>query len=204
MKIAVLADEFAFAELSSAGEGKTEWIRVTSIDEVKVSSGFDAFFNMQSDAYKYQYHGLKLPVFINSVTHTLNKVSMPDHVLRINGWRGFVKLSKWELSGDIQSSHISVLHHLNKEFSIQPDVSGFISARIIAMIINEACFAKEQGVSTQEEIDIAMKLGTGYPAGPFEWLDTIGALQVFELLSALAETNPVYTPSALLTLKCEL
>ena len=42
------------------------------------------------------------------------------------------------------------------------------------MIINEAYFTWEAGTSTKEEIDIAMKLGTGYPYGPFEWGEKIG------------------------------
>ncbi len=43
------------------------------------------------------------------------------------------------------------------------DEPGFVSARIVAMIINEAYFTWEAGTSSKEEIDIAMKLGTGYP-----------------------------------------
>ena len=54
------------------------------------------------------------------------------------------------------------------------DEPGFVSARIVAMMINEAYFTWEAGTSTKEEIDIAMKLGTGYPYGPFEWGEKIG------------------------------
>jgi 3-hydroxyacyl-CoA dehydrogenase len=42
------------------------------------------------------------------------------------------------------------------------------------MIINEAYFALEDNVSTKAETDIAMKLGTNYPYGPFEWGQLIG------------------------------
>ena len=49
-----------------------------------------------------------------------------------------------------------------------PDIPGFISARVVSMIINEAYFALEEEVSSKEEIDTAMKLGTNYPYGPFD------------------------------------
>jgi 3-hydroxybutyryl-CoA dehydrogenase len=73
-----------------------------------------------------------------------------------------------------------------------------ITPRIIAMIINEAYFTLEQKVSTKEEIDLAMKLGTGYPLGPFEWSNRIGLTKVYSLLSRLNLMEPRYQPSALL------
>ena len=38
-----------------------------------------------------------------------------------------------------------------------------------------AYLALEEHVSTKEEINTAMKLGTNYPFGPFEWANAIGA-----------------------------
>ena len=66
------------------------------------------------------------------------------------------------------------------------------------MIINEAYFALEEGVSTKEEIDTAMKLGTNYPYGPFEWAKKIGLKNIFQLLDKLHKTNLRYEPAALL------
>jgi 3-hydroxybutyryl-CoA dehydrogenase len=60
------------------------------------------------------------------------------------------------------------------------------------MIINEAFFTWEAGTSTKEEIDIAMKLGTGYPFGPFEWGEKIGLARVADLLHRLSIEDPVY------------
>ncbi len=64
---------------------------------------------------------------------------------------------------------------------------GMITPRIIAMIINEAYFSLYHGISAREDIDRAMKWGTNYPWGPFEWCDRIGIRDVFETLQALAE-----------------
>jgi 3-hydroxybutyryl-CoA dehydrogenase len=66
-----------------------------------------------------------------------------------------------------------------------PDDPGFVTPRIISKIINEATLALQEGVSTKEEIDAAMKLGTSYPYGPFEWSDKIGNDKIQKLLLAL-------------------
>jgi 3-hydroxybutyryl-CoA dehydrogenase len=50
------------------------------------------------------------------------------------------------------------------------DVPGLVVARTIAMLINEAADAVQQGVCDEAGADAAMKLGVNYPAGPFEWL----------------------------------
>jgi 3-hydroxybutyryl-CoA dehydrogenase len=74
-----------------------------------------------------------------------------------------------------------------------------ISPKIISMIVNEAYFALGDDVSTKEEIDTAMKLGTNYPHGPFEWATIIGIENICSLLNVLSETNTDYTPAPLLT-----
>ena len=92
----------------------------------------------------------------------------------------------------------AILKALNKNVIPVPDQPGFISARIIAMIINEAYFAKSENVSTEKEIDVAMKLGTNYPYGPFEWASIIGIKNIYALLKILSETDSRYQPSHLI------
>ena len=79
-----------------------------------------------------------------------------------------------------------------------PDLPGFISARVVCMIINEAWFSLAEEVSTPGEIDTAMKLGTNYPMGPFEWGRVIGLERVYGLLDKLSKENTRYTPANLL------
>jgi 3-hydroxybutyryl-CoA dehydrogenase len=45
---------------------------------------------------------------------------------------------------------------------------GLIAGGILAMIVNDAWLVLGEGVSPKEEINIALKLGTNYPLGPFE------------------------------------
>ncbi len=79
-----------------------------------------------------------------------------------------------------------MLAHFGRRVEWLPDEPGFVTPRVISMIINEAYFAFAEGVSTPEEIDTAMKLGTNYPYGPIEWGNRIGLQNVVRLLKKLA------------------
>lgn len=65
------------------------------------------------------------------------------------------------------------------------DVPGLVVARTIAMLINEAADAVQQGVCDVDGADAAMKLGVNYPAGPFEWLAQWDSSSVVKLLDHL-------------------
>ena len=65
------------------------------------------------------------------------------------------------------------------------DAPGLVVARTIAMLINEAADAVQQGVCSEAGADAAMKLGVNYPRGPFEWLSLWSAREVIALLDAL-------------------
>jgi len=84
---------------------------------------------------------------------------------------------------------------LGWKYRLVPDIPGMISGRILAMIINEAYYTLQENVSTREEIDIAMKLGTNYPMGPFEWSEKIGLENIYDLLNKLGATDHRYIPA---------
>jgi 3-hydroxybutyryl-CoA dehydrogenase len=84
-----------------------------------------------------------------------------------------------------QSKLASICKALNTAFACAADKVGLVTPRIICMIINEAYYTVEEGTATREDIDLAMKLGTNYPYGPFEWCKRIGAKQVCDLLEAV-------------------
>jgi 3-hydroxybutyryl-CoA dehydrogenase len=73
--------------------------------------------------------------------------------------------------------------------------------RLLAQLINEACFAVEEGVAGRDDIDTAMRLGLNHPRGPFEWLERIGPDRVLATLNSLAEQHDParYRASTLLT-----
>ena len=63
---------------------------------------------------------------------------------------------------------------LGKTPVVAPDRPGFIVNRLLVPYMLDAIRALEEGVGTKEDIDAGMKLGCGYPMGPFELLDFVG------------------------------
>ena len=61
--------------------------------------------------------------------------------------------------------------------------------RVVAQLVNEACFAAEEGVAAPAEIDAAMRLGLNHPRGPFEWARELGTERVEVILDALHAEN---------------
>ncbi|KAJ3257768.1 hypothetical protein HDU77_002564 [Chytriomyces hyalinus] len=54
------------------------------------------------------------------------------------------------------------------------DTPGFIVNRLLVPYMLEAIRMVERGEASKEDVDIAMKLGAGYPMGPFELADYVG------------------------------
>lgn len=54
------------------------------------------------------------------------------------------------------------------------DTPGFIVNRLLIPYLNAAVRALEEGVASAEDIDEAVKLGLGYPMGPFTLMDYVG------------------------------
>jgi len=132
------------------------------------------------------------PIFVNSVIQPLSRID--NRFIRINGWPGFLDMPLLEAAAG-EESRQKAREIFGEYILFVNDVPGFVNPRIISMIINEAYYTLEAGTGNREEIDIAMKLGTGYPMGPFEWGEKIGLRNIHMLLSALGETNPLYVPA---------
>lgn len=66
------------------------------------------------------------------------------------------------------------------------DGAGLVVARVVACLANEAAFTAMEHVAAPRDIDLAMRLGTGYPRGPLEWCDLVGARDILATLDALA------------------
>lgn len=132
-------------------------------------------------------------VIINSVELTLAETD--SSFVRINAWPTFLKSSVIEASclneQDRQKAE-EVFSLFNKSLKWLPDEPGFVTPKIISMIINEAYIALKEGISTKGEIDTAMKLGTNYPYGPFDWADKIGLEKIGGLLEKLSRRKSRY------------
>jgi 3-hydroxybutyryl-CoA dehydrogenase len=74
---------------------------------------------------------------------------------------------------------------LQTDFVVVVDRVGLVTPRVICMIINEAFYTVQEGTASKKDIDIAMKLGTNYPLGPFEWAKKIGIENVYLVLDSV-------------------
>ncbi|KAJ3205370.1 hypothetical protein HDU67_008889 [Dinochytrium kinnereticum] len=54
------------------------------------------------------------------------------------------------------------------------DTPGFIVNRLLVPYMMEALRLVERGDASMQDVDTAMKLGAGYPMGPFELMDYVG------------------------------
>ncbi len=146
------------------------------------------------------YSSVHKPVLLGSVIQTLQElgVQAQQPVARFNHWPGFLNRSIVELSVHESQQHLfaSFFTQLSIAYYSTTDVPGFVSARTVSMIINEAYLTQQEKVSTEEEIDTAMQLGTGYPLGPFAWSRQIGLRRVAALLQKLATTDVRYKPAS--------
>jgi 3-hydroxybutyryl-CoA dehydrogenase len=67
-----------------------------------------------------------------------------------------------------------VCRALAKHAVVCSDRSGFVVNALLFPYLNDAVKMVEASYSTADDIDYAMKLGCGYPMGPFELLDVVG------------------------------
>lgn len=168
-------------------------IFIKSISEIENYAEYDAFFLLTdfSSAIAFKDHSGK-PVIINSVINTLESLKLPSNFSRINGWPGFLKRPIWEIASNSKAITEAVFKSLGWNILFVKDEPGLVGARVLGMIINEAYFALGENVSTINQIDLAMRSGTNYPLGPFEWQDKIGIQNIYMLLKKLSETNKRY------------
>ncbi|WP_027928350.1 3-hydroxyacyl-CoA dehydrogenase [Amycolatopsis benzoatilytica] len=77
------------------------------------------------------------------------------------------------------------------------DGAAPIAQRLLASIINTACYLADQELAAPADIDTAVRLGLGYPHGPLAWGDLIGPEKVLRILNGLqrATGDPRYRPS---------
>ena len=193
MKIVVCAPDELIHELNDV---KQHFITCSKEEVNDVQA--DLLLYLFEDGAGQEFQSAK-NILINSVADCLPDIGNQNKLLRMNGWPGFVQRSVWEVAGEINTDVAAAAALLGKKLLKCADQPGFVSARILAMIINEAWFAKEEDISSENEIDIAMKLGTGYPYGPFEWGNKIGLSRITGLLQALSIKNNIYTPAQTLS-----
>ena len=89
---------------------------------------------------------------------------------------------------------------LGKKVVLSRDQAGFVVNGLLTPYLMSAVRMLESGVATREDIDMAIKLGTNHPMGPFELADFIGLDTICEIGKVLYEEfkDPSAAPPPLL------
>ncbi len=80
----------------------------------------------------------------------------------------------FETDAAVEEAVIAFARSLGKTPIRTPDRTGFIVNRLLVPYILDAIRALEEGIGSIADIDQGMKLGCGYPMGPFTLLDLVG------------------------------
>lgn len=95
---------------------------------------------------------------------------------------------------------------IGKETVVVKDSPGFITNRIIPLVMNEGAKLLEEGLATMEDIDKIVKLSFNWPMGPFELCDLVGIDVGVDLLEGIYQQTgwERYKPTPLLKRMVEI
>jgi len=197
MTIAVLGDASTKSELQEKGfprDVSVIWTdSLSSLLMVEADCYFDLQFEMDKERTKRLTAAVGAPVFISAMNNTLEEIG-DSRLIRLNAWPGFLNrtVTEYACSDTSHEQAERIFKRLGWKTIRVADIPGFVTPRIVASIINEAYFALGEKVSGEEQIDLAMKMGTNYPYGPFEWARKIGLMKVLALLQSMHKINKRY------------
>lgn len=214
MNILVIGDGQQYAALVEKGGLNGHQVqRVSGLERMEEPGIYQLIIDLDFDEHTergaiYARHP-EVPVLAGIVKTSLSAV-MNEHafsygfnLIGCNWLPGFTAMPVTEVSVMDQEQRPrlqQIMQELGWEYEVVEDRVGMVTPRVVCMIINEAYLAAEEGTASREDINIAMKLGTNYPLGPFEWCERIGVKQVYAVLDAVykASGNERYKVSALL------
>lgn len=198
MKLLVVGTPADFAECRDKFGQVCDCLHLDSREEaVAVFRPDDVIFDFaiaDAAADIVTYARKPVTVFLNtclvtlSSLHYLAKDPVACTAFGFNGLRSMLNRQLFEVSISRQEDNaqlLEVCRRLNTPHVVVDDRVGLVTPRVICMIINEAYYTVQEGTATRADIDVAMKLGTNYPFGPFEWCKIIGVTNVYRLLCAL-------------------
>jgi 3-hydroxyacyl-CoA dehydrogenase len=107
-----------------------------------------------------------------------------------------------ETNYDVISQLQMLSQSLHKTSILVYDTPGFVANRIGISVFAEASSLLEKGIASVRDIDLAMRLGYGYPMGPFELGDLVGLDSRLRNMQALyaATQDERFKPPKLLEL----
>ncbi len=124
--------------------------------------------------------------------HFMNPVPLKNTVEVVRGLH---------TSEETLSRAAELLARLGKKGIVVLDQPGFVSNRVLMLMINEAIFVLQEGTADIEQIDEIFRSCFGHPMGPLQLADLIGLDSILNSLVALYEghLDPKFRPCPLLT-----
>lgn len=185
-----------------SGPKLTSWMRkanaaLSYVQDTKSHSNYEVFIDLDFDEHPErisEYASNKNTLFmLNTCLVTLEsalfQASLPYDGQKFLGINAFPLMAERDLLELTSPFGFSPSEDVFSFLGYKPEYVqsrvGFITPRIICMIINEAYYTVQEGTASKKDIDTAMKLGTNYPKGPFEFCEEFGIKQVYLLLEAL-------------------
>lgn len=109
-------------------------------------------------------------------------------------------------SHDARDAALSVVAGAGRKATMIEDSCGTVCQRVVAMIVNIGCEIVEQAIATPSDVNAAVRLGLGYPHGPLEWGDRLGAGRILKILDIIHDRtrDPRYRASLWLRRRAEL
>lgn len=196
MRVLICGPDLLVQELKNSVGDQVLISRISSIIDLPIADLLICFDdNIESSSLLK----INMNVIVDAHSDNFKSSSTSENISGLNAWPGFIARPMWEIIPGNQSIIKILETKLGKKCLQANNELELISCRVVAMIINEAFYALGEGVSTKNEIDIAMKLGTNYPYGPFEWAEKIGVKRILSFLNKLAATDNRYIPAPALT-----
>ena len=115
-----------------------------------------------------------------SITETMTATQRPERFVGLHFFNPVPLMDLVEVARTIVTDDavIEAVCEFGKKLGKTPvrtsDRTGFIVNRLLVPYLMDAIRAFEQGVGSVADIDASMKLGCGYPMGPFTLLDFVG------------------------------
>jgi 3-hydroxybutyryl-CoA dehydrogenase len=123
--------------------------------------------------------------------HFMNPVPLKSTVEVIRGYH---------TSDETIAIATTLLTQMNKQGIVVRDMPGFVSNRVLMLMINEAIFVLQDGVATVEQVDTIFRSCFSHKMGPLETADLIGLDTILDSIEVLHESyaDSKYRPCPLL------
>ena len=179
------------------------------IEAVKSKQG-ESSFSMRKEVFKNIEKSVKRDCIIatNSstlvVTELASELEFSDRCVSLHISTTAPGASVVELARSLHTSDesyekvVKFVKLLDKILIPVTESPGLVSVRLFVVLLNEACETYMEGVSSMENIDLAMRSSFNMPLGPFEFADKVGLDKILRWMENLygefGSTNYIASP----------